>query len=139
MEKHYVSESKAIMWFFLNYFFFVFHTAFTLFNLLGWIFPATRKWNLVTLLLTAFSWFVMGAWYGWGYCMCTDWHWDVREKLGYHDQSHSYIHFLILKLTGINLYEKLVETLTLVLFGISLVASTLLNIRDFKRNRRNIV
>ncbi|WP_207513671.1 DUF2784 domain-containing protein [Longitalea luteola] len=119
------------MWYqVLNYFFFAFHTVFTLFNIFGWMFRATRKWNLITLLLTAFSWFVLGIWYGWGYCFCTDWHWDVRERLGYHDQQNSYINFLLLKLTGINFNEDLVNHVTLIVFVISLVMSIWLNIRD---------
>src|ERR1044071_4217724 len=102
------------MWYsFLNYFFFVFHTLFTLFNIVGWMFRATRKWNLITLLLTAGSWFIVGIWYGWGYCFCTDWHWQVREKLGLYDQSNSYVHFLLLKLTGINFQKDLVNKTTL--------------------------
>ena len=24
----------------------------------------------------------LGAVYGWGYCPCTDWHWDVKRRLG---------------------------------------------------------
>jgi len=124
------------MWYqFLNYFFFAFHTLFTLFNITGWIFRATRKWNLITLLLTAFSWFILGIWYGWGYCLCTDWHWQVREHLGYHDQSDSYIHFLLLQLTGVNFNPDLVETATLVVFIVSFVMSGWLNVRDWKRKR----
>lgn len=116
------------MWYqFLNSFFFVFHTLFTLFNLLGWLFPATRKWNLITLLLTAFSWFILGIWYGWGYCLCTDWHYEVREKLGYHDQQGSYIRFLLVKLIGIDFNEQLVETATLIGFIFSLGMSLWLN------------
>src|SRR5688500_12177489 len=99
---------------FLNIFFFVFHTVWTVFNMFGWIFRPTRKWNLLTLLLTALSWFVLGIWYGWGYCVCTDWHWQVRRNLGYHDESNSYIHFLVLKLTGINMDPQLVENFTLI-------------------------
>ena len=99
------------------------------------MFRATRKWNLVTLLLTAFSWFVVGIWYGLGYCFCTDWHWEVREKLGYHDQQGSYIHFLVLKLTGISFDRQLVEWVTVVVFFISLIMSVWLNIRDWKRSR----
>jgi Protein of Unknown function (DUF2784) len=119
------------MWYqFLNVFFFVFHTAFTLFNLVGWAFRSTRKWHLITVLLTAFSWFVLGIWYGWGYCFCTDWHWAVREKLGFTDKSNSYIHFLIMKLTGINLSEKLVGYGTLIIFLISFVLSALFNWKD---------
>ena len=124
------------MWYqFLNYFFFAFHTLFTLFNITGWLFRATRKWNLVTLSLTACSWFVLGIWYGWGYCLCTDWHWQVREHLGYHDQSDSYIHFLLLQLTGINFNVGVVEVGTLIVFVISFVISVWLNIRDWKIKR----
>ena|SRR5688572_18303302 len=119
----------------LNYFFFVFHTLLIIFNTLGWISPRLRKWNLVTLLLTAFSWFVLGIWYGWGYCPCTDWHWDVRRQLGYHDMSNSYIHFLILELTGINLSEKLVDFATVAVFFLSLILSVWMNIRDYKTSR----
>jgi len=122
------------MWYqFLNIFFFVFHTLFTVFNVVGWIFPKTRKLHLITMSLTAFSWFILGIWYGWGYCFCTDWHWDVREKLGYHDRSNSYIHFLILKLTGVDLNENLVENITLILFIISFALSIWLNIKDHLR------
>jgi hypothetical protein len=125
------------MWYqFLNYFFFAFHTLFTLFNITGWMFRKTRKWNLITLLSTAFSWFVLGIWYGWGYCFCTDWHWQVREHLGYHDQQGSYIHFLVLKLTGINFNPKLVENATLIIFLISLAMSIWLNIKDRRLRHR---
>ena len=117
---------------FLNSFFFVFHTVFTLFNITGWGFRKTRRLNRVTLLLTAFSWFVLGIWYGWGYCFCTDWHWQVREKLGYHDQRQSYIQFLVYKLTGKLFNEELVNYTTLIVFLLSLALSILLNVRDSK-------
>ncbi|GAA0553372.1 DUF2784 domain-containing protein [Chitinophaga japonensis] len=119
------------MWYaFLDIFFFVFHTAFTLFNITGWIFPRTRKWNLVTLLLTGCSWFVLGIWFGWGYCPCTDWHYAVRRELGYQDPRGSYIHFLLLELTGIDLDTQLVDNATLVVFVISLGLSLWLNLRN---------
>lgn len=121
-----------------NYFFFSFHTLLILFNSFGWIFPKTRKWNLLTLLITAFSWFVLGIWYGWGYCFCTDWHWTIREHLGYHDMSSSYNHFLILKLTGMNLSHRLVDIVTVVVFTLSLALSLLVNIKDSKKRRRVI-
>jgi hypothetical protein len=89
---------------------------------------------LITMLLTAFSWFFLGIWYGWGYCFCTDWHWYVREKLGYVDRSASYIHFLILKISGLNLRPQLVEKATLVIFLVCFVLSLLYN-----RKRRSRV
>lgn len=121
------------MLYFLDYFFLVFHSGWTLFNIFGWMFPRWRKWNLATLLLTAGSWFGLGIWYGWGYCLCTDWHWEVRRQLGYHDQSNSYIHFLILELTGADLPRKLVDYGTVAVFLVSLAMSSWLNFRDWKR------
>lgn len=121
---------------FLNIFFFVFHTILTLFNCLGWAWKKTRRLNLITLLLTAGSWFVVGIWYGWGYCFCTDWHWEVREKMGIYDQSTSYIHFLLLKLIGINFQKDLVDKVTLAVFFVSLALSIWLNIRDYRRSRQ---
>jgi hypothetical protein len=81
------------------------------------------------MLLTAFSWFVLGIWYGWGYCFCTDWHWQVREALGYHDRSNSYIHFLLLKLTGIDFNPRLVDKATLIIFLLSFIMSIWFNIK----------
>lgn len=124
---------------FLNIFFFVFHTILMLFNSLGWAWKKTRQWNLVTLLLTAGSWFIVGIWYGWGYCFCTDWHWQVREKLGLYDQSNSYVHFLLLKLTGINFQKDLVDKVTLIVFFISLALSIWLNIRDQRKRKNKIL
>jgi hypothetical protein len=127
------------MWYsFLNIFFFVFHSLLTLFNMVGWIFPATRKWHLFTMLLTAGSWFVLGIWFGWGYCLCTDWHWQVREAMGYHDRSNSYIHFLILKLTGKNLDPGLVEKATLLIFLLCFAMSIFFLIKDRRKKLREV-
>lgn len=125
------------MWYrFLNIFFFLFHTTFTLFNLVGWAFPKTRKIHLLTMILTAFSWFVLGIWYGWGYCFCTDWHWAVRRRLGIEDHSNSYIHFLIIKLTGCNINEQLVEEATLIVFIACFILSVYFNIKDYRYKKR---
>jgi hypothetical protein len=124
----------TVMWYtFLNIFFFAFHTVFTLFNIVGWAFHKTRKLHLFTLSLTAFSWFILGIWYGWGFCFCTQWHWAVRLKLGFTDESKSYIHFLILKITGINLPEKLVDTTTLTVFLFVIGLSIWFNMKDQRK------
>lgn len=101
---------------FIDYFFTLFHSVLILFNAFGWIVPRWRFANLITLSLTAFSWFGLGIWYGIGYCPFTDWHWKVRQLMGYNDQSNSYIHFLILKITGINLPENWVDTTAVIVF-----------------------
>ena len=115
---------------FLNVFFFVFHGGLVLFNLLGWIPKKTRKWNLLSLILTLASWVVMGIWHGFGYCLCTDWHWQVRAQMGLERESNTYIHLLILKLTGLDLPDDTVYALTAAGFAIALFMSLALNLRD---------
>lgn len=123
---------------FLNIFFFVFHTAFMLFNLFGWIWKRTRRWNLYSILLTYSSWFILGIWYGWGYCACTDYHWQIRREMGIVDNSDSYTHFLILKTTGLNLNQELVDYITLGALLAATVISGILNIRDIKRKAKKV-
>jgi hypothetical protein len=118
----------------LNYFFFVFHTVLILFNLFGYIPKRTRRWNLVTLSLTFFSWFILGIWYGWGFCFCTEWHWEVRRHLGFADND-SYTHFLIHTLTGINPSQRLANVITANLFFFSFSFSIILNLNDRRKNR----
>ncbi len=113
--------------------FMIFHTGFILFNLLGWIWRATRRWNLATLLLTAGSWFGLGVWYGFGYCPCTHWHWMVRRELGYADMPNSYIKFLIHQLTGIDLSATVVDLGTAIGFFGALLISLYFNFKDFHK------
>lgn len=117
----------------LNITFIVFHTVWILFNLFGWIWKPTRPWNLVTLSLTAFSWFILGIWYGFGYCPCTHWHWLVRRELGYTNMPNSYIKFLIHELTGLNLDAALVDAGTAVFFLVAFIISLYVNFRDFRK------
>jgi len=119
----------------LDRFFLLFHTVFTLFNISGWIWHKTRKIHLVTMGLTAMSWFILGIWYGWGYCFCTDWHWQVREALHNPITSYSYIHFLIHEITGRWLDPDLVDRATLGVFLTSLALTLVLNLRDWRKSR----
>jgi len=123
------------MFAFLNIFFFVFHTCIVLFIIFGWIWKKTRLANLVLILLTTFSWFFLGIWYGFGYCPCTDWHWQVRLKLGLYDSSTSYLEFLIEKLTGLDVSRALVDIFAVAFLVAALCLSIVLNIRDLKKKQ----
>jgi hypothetical protein len=109
----------------LNGLFFVVHTAWIAFNCVGWIWRRTRPWQLATVSLTALSWFGLGVWYGWGYCPCTDWHWQVRARLGHQDPP-SYIQLLVREMIGIDLSAAVADALALVTFaGVSLLGAVL--------------
>jgi hypothetical protein len=116
-------------------FFFVFHISLIFFNLFGWIFKSLRRWNLLTLGLTAFSWFVLGIFYGFGYCFLTDWHWQIRERLGHPTNSNSYIHFLLTTLFPITISEDVVNWLTAILFFAAIVLSIVSNV--FTRRKKS--
>jgi hypothetical protein len=123
------------MYAFLDKFFFVFHSTLIVLILFGWAWKKTRLINLVVILLTAFSWFFLGIWYGYGYCPSTDWHWQVRAKLGIRDMPTSYTKFLLDSLTGWDVNQKTVDIFTLILLICALTASLYTNIRTWRRRR----
>lgn len=122
----------------LNVLFFVFHTELIFFNVLGWIPKRTRKGNLVTLLLTLFSWTVMGIWFGKGYCVCTDLHWKVRAAMGLHDHADSYLVLLVRTLSGWDPPVPLVNACAFWVFLVTIVMSISLNVRDWRRSRHSL-
>ncbi|HDZ25813.1 hypothetical protein LCGC14_0835330 [marine sediment metagenome] len=121
------------MYTFLDKFFFVFHSALIVFNLFGWIWRKTRVANLVVVLLTVLSWTILGIWYGFGFCPSTEWHWQVRAKLGHYDMPSSYTKFLVDSLTGLDVNEKLVDIFAVLFLTLALFASVLTNMRDWRK------
>lgn len=124
------------MYYFLDKFFFVFHSFIILFNLFGWIWKKTRKANLILILLTLGSWFILGIWYGFGFCPCTEWHWQVRMKLGYYDMSSSYLVFLIKSITGLKVERHLVDIFAVAFLSAALGASIYTNWKDWRQQRK---
>jgi hypothetical protein len=113
----------------LDIFFVVFHTFLIFFNLFGWVWQRTRKLNLVTLLLTGASWFILGLFYGMGYCPLTDWHYDILRRLGHTGMPHSYIKYLIERLFGIDFNPDFIDKATFLAWLVALVISLTLNIK----------
>jgi len=56
--------------------------------------------------------------------------------MGYHDRSNSYIHFLILKLTGKNLDPLFVERVTLIIFLLCFALAIGMAVRDSRKPAR---
>jgi hypothetical protein len=118
----------------LDYFFSFLHLALIGFNLLGWIWPKTRKEHLVTVLATAASWFILGIWFGWGYCPITDWQWDIKEKLGETNLPNSFIKYFADKIAGRSIPSSLVDRVTLVTFIVIVIVTIVVNI--YTRRKR---
>ena len=113
----------------LDYFLSFLHIAFTFFNLVGWIWPRTRRLHLITISATAASWFILGIWNGWGYCILTDWQWAVKEKLGETNLPSSFIKYFADKVTGSDINASLITTMTVICFIAAVVLTIYFNFR----------
>ena len=127
-----------MIWRILDIFFVVFHTSVIIFNLFGWIWKRTRFVNLIMLSLTGASWLFLGLIVGvLGYCPFTDWHFNVLYKLGKTDLPDSYIKYLADRITGLDFDASLVDSITLYAFLAALAISVFLNIKDYRRKKKN--
>ena len=102
------------MWIYpvLDFAFLLFHSLLILLNLFGWIFAKTRKLQRVSLVLTLFSWFILGFIYGWGYCVLTDLHWDVLYKLDKYPTQEVYLAYLADRIFGLSISRFTSDVLT---------------------------
>ena len=114
---------------------FAFHAVLVLFNCTGWIWRRTRGLHLATLGATAASWFLLGIWFGPGYCLCTDLHWRVRVALGQQITERTYIQYLVARLTGWRPDADLASNVTAGVFVAVSILSIWLNLRDWRRRR----
>ena len=115
------------MYQFLDIFFLVFHSALIIFNLAGWIFKKTRRLNLITLILTGASWYILGLFYGMGYCPLTDWHFKVLEILGENVYTTSYVDYLLERLLNVDVSAGTANTITVVAYFAALLISIYMN------------
>lgn len=118
-----------------DYFFFIFHLVFVVFILFGWMVPSWRKLHLVAILLTLFSWFGLGLFYGWGFCPLTEWHWQILRKAGERDLPFSYVAYLLERSLGLQLADALVDGMTTAGAFLALLASLWVNF--FTKTGRN--
>jgi len=97
------------------------------FNLFGWIWKRTRKAHFIVICATAACWFILGIWFGIGYCPITDWDWQIKEKLGIHNLPNSFIKYYADMLTGHSIDANLIDTLTAAGFFIAALLSVYFN------------
>jgi hypothetical protein len=103
------------------------HLSIVFFNLFGWIPRVTRGAHFVSIVLTAASWFLLGIWFGTGYCPFTDWQWDVKAKLGERNLPANFIEYYAEKVSGYDFDSSLVATLIAVFFALAALVSIYVN------------
>jgi len=103
------------------------HLAIVGFNVIGWMFKKTRKAHFISIVLTTSSWFLLGIWFGMGYCPFTDWQWQVKEKLGERNLPSNFIEYFAEKFTGIDFDARFVNNMIAISFGIVALLSIYVN------------
>ena len=116
----------------------VIHLTIIVFNLFGWIPKRTRKAHLVSVGLTTTSWFILGIWYGVGYCPFTDWQWKVKAQLGEKNLPGNFVEYFLEKLTGYNFSGTFINTLIAVCFFAAVLLSVYVNFILPGINRKKI-
>lgn len=122
-------------WQVLDYFFVIVHTSLILFNLTGWIWKRVRLLHLISLIITGGSWWILGLFYGLGYCPLTDWHYRVLNNLGQYNLPISYIKYLIKRLFHLNISAHFADSATLVVYFILLILSVYFNFIAYKKQK----
>ncbi len=113
------------------------HISIILIIVLGWCFKKTRRINLVIILITAFSWFGAGWFYGFGYCFITDYHFYIKNELGIYNLPLSYIKYLVDRVFSIDSNPFFIDILTMSLFVFSFIISLILNLKSFFQREKN--
>jgi len=107
----------------------VIHGVIIIFTLFGWILPATRLAHLCWIVVTLCCWYVLGIWFGMGYCPVTDLQWRLKKKMGIGRPEKTFVQFWLERITRrawtIRGADCLTEGITMVSGAISLA----LNVR----------
>ncbi len=98
------------------------HIILILWILIGWSIKKIRIFHFITINIILFFWFIVGFFYGFGYCPLTDYHWKIKSILGEKNLPYSYISYLLYKF-NIYINESIVDifvlTITITIYIVS--------------------
>ena len=113
----------------LDVIFLCLHLIVIFFNLFGWIWKITRKSHLIVISITLFSWLILGFKYGFGYCFLTDWHWEVKSKLGETGLPASFVKYFFDQYTPFHISSYAVDLITGISFSFAILVAIYLNFK----------
>jgi len=103
------------------------HITIIVFCVVGWLLPPARPWHLMLCVLILASWFGLGLWKGWGYCLVTDLQWRLMRRLGEVSPQFGYVPMLWQRITGRSVDAQRVDQVTEGVFYFSALASLWVN------------
>lgn len=107
----------------------ILHLVVIVFNLLGWVVPKWRKAHFWCVVVTLFSWMVLGIWKGWGYCFLTDWAWQIKRELGEAGLPNSFITYIVNNKLSFQVSPDLVDTCTVISFAFCIVVAVYFRVK----------
>ncbi len=114
----------------LDYFLHGLHFILIAFVVTGWMFASLRRLHLLVLGIVWLSWLGLGLYVrNFGYCLLTDWQWQVKTALGETNLPPSYLEYLYWRLTGSDVDNEVMSWIA----AIVLVLSTLLSLAANRR------
>lgn len=119
-------KPKNIPYIFLNLVLHIIHLSIIGFFLFAWFLPEYRVLHLILSFSIFFSWFGLGLFYGFGYCLVTDIQWKLKKESGYDPETPYYIKYIVDKATGANINSKLSNMVTTYTFFVISILSIVL-------------
>lgn len=102
------------------------HLGIIIFFLFGWMIKETRMAHYALTLLILLSWYGLGIFRGFGYCIITDIQWKIKRRLGIKPSTEYYMKYLIDTITGFDTRANIVNGATTYTYFIILILSTIL-------------
>jgi uncharacterized protein DUF2784 len=110
----------------LDVLFHALHLGIIIFFLFGWMIKETRPAHYALTVLILLSWYGLGIFRGFGYCVITDIQWKIKKRLGHEPSTEYYIKYLIDSVTRLNTRPTIVNGVTTYTYFTILVISTIL-------------
>ena len=114
-------------WIFMDYMMHVVHLGLMSICIAGWMFEPTHLAHLTAVILVAFSWGVLGRFFGNQYCILTDTHWRIKLKLGQTPHTDSYVKYVLDTVTGHSINRKITDNLILYTYLGAVMLSLIVN------------
>lgn len=115
----------------LNIVFHVLHLSIIFFFLFALLFEELRMVHFVLSILIFLSWFGLGAFFGFGYCLVTDIQWKIKRLLKQEPTTEYYVKYMIDKVTGLDTNPVFINRMTTYIYFIILTISTVLFMLKF--------
>lgn len=109
----------------LNICFHLIHLSVIIFFLVGWLFEKMRIHHFILSILILLSWFGLGAFFGFGYCLITDIQWKIKRQLKREPDTEFYVKYMIDKITGFDTNPAFIKRMTIFIYFEILIISAI--------------